>query len=336
MASRLRALGWLRGSASRHAPAGSGPLSPRCSELIGRAQLANVLAERAFRPADELPFLGGEAVACELSRQAVYWALLAYQARESPAAASEGETSLPALDGEPLSALWSRAERERLDRAADGREQAEHVRRDLLGKSFADFAELSASQQAALAVRLHAFAARLIEPLALPQRELERAWVRRVLRVMAAPLVLLGLGFGAKALHEKHELKYDLAPTATWKASSRYNECSCESPEQSCAACPNFFFCTVNEDQPSIIFDLGKVQSLSTVIVENRRDCCEERALPLVVQVSTDDEHWKTVATREEAFATWRQGFPTEHARWVKLYVARHDFLHLARVRLLP
>jgi hypothetical protein len=84
------------------------------------------------------------------------------------------------------------------------------------------------------------------------------------------------------------------------------------------------------------VFDLHRVQSLSAVVVDNRLDGYAERAVPLVVQVSIDQKHWKTVATRKEEFKSWRADFPTEDARWVKLYVARRDFLHLARVRLLP
>ncbi len=148
--------------------------------------------------------------------------------------------------------------------------------------------------------------------------------------------MLVGLGFVGKVLKDRRDLSRDMAPSASWKASSQLSDCSCDSPEQSCAACPNFFFHTVEEKHPSIIFDLHTIRSLSAVIVENRRDCCSERALPLVVQVSTDQKHWKTVATRKDEFGTWRADFPTEQTRWVKLFVSRRDYLHLARVRLLP
>ncbi len=225
---------------------------------------------------------------------------------------------------------------ELLDRAAEDHQQAERVRVDLLGNSFAEFAELDPDRQAATAARLHAFADRLIEPLAAPQRAQERTWVVRFQWLMATAVALIALGFAGKSLKEKHDLKYDLAPSASWKTSSQFTDCSCPSPEQSCASCPNFFFHTNEENHPSIVFDLHSVQSLSGVVVDNRRDGFTERALPLVVQVSTDQKHWKTVATRKQDFSTWRADFPTEQARWVKLFVGRRDFLHLARVRLLP
>jgi len=312
-------------------------LSARCSVLVGRAQLANLLAERSFRPSDPLPFPGADAVACELSREAIYWALLALRERAATDAASSAESSALAHDSSTLAKLWAETAPELLDHAAEGAGQAERLRAELLGHSFADFAELDEAAQAAAAERLHAFAERLIEPLSAPQRAQERAWVNRVQLLLVAVAVLVGLGLvGSNALRKHSDLTLDLATSASWEASSSGPECSCKSPEQSCAECPNFFFCTEQERHPSIVFDLHRVQSLSTIVVENRRDCCSDRALPLIVQVSSDQKQWKTVATRKEEFSTWRESFPTEQARWVKLYVGRRNFLHLSRVRLLP
>ena len=333
MASLFQALANLLPGARKAAGENLPALSPRCSTLIGRAQLANLLAERSLRPADALPFPGADAVACELSREAIYWALSALRELAAP---GTPEANTKADDPNVLAMLWSQTERELLDRAAGGAGQAEQLRADLLSKSFADFAELSPDRQTAAAERLHAFAERLIEPVALPQRAQERAWATRFSLLVAAVAVLIALGFVAKAFKDQHDMTLDLAPSASWKASSQIQDCSCQSPEQSCSECPNFFFHTVEENQPWIIFDLHRVQSLSAVVVDNRLDCCSERALPLVVQVSKDQKHWKTVATRKGAFTTWRADFSTEQARWVKLYVAKRDYLHLAGVHLLP
>src|SRR5882724_13517292 len=148
------------------------PLSRRCSELVGRAQLASLLAERAFRPTEDLPYEGGVAVGCELSRQGAYWVLSAHRehwAPESPLNA--GTDSRPA---DSLDTLWSSADRELPEQAAGSSAQLERLSADVLGKSFTDFAELAASKQTELAARLHAFSVRLTEPLLAPQRELER------------------------------------------------------------------------------------------------------------------------------------------------------------------
>lgn len=327
---------WLRLVKGVDAREGKLPeLSARSSTLVGRAQLAQFLAQRAFRPDEPLPYSGGDAVACELSREAVYWALLALrEAKRTPESVAAPDE--PSKDSHSLSTLWSEADREALDRAAGGSGEAERLRADLLGKSFAEFAELDLGQQAAAAKRLHAFADALVEPLAVPQRAQERVWIARVQLLFVGLIALLLLGFVGKALKGRYDLTRDMAPTASWKASSLYPECWCDSPAQSCEKCPNFFFHTEQEDKPNIVFDLHSVQSLSAVVVENRRDCCGDRGLPLVVQVSTDEKHWKTVATRKDEFTTWHATFPTEQARWVKLVVPNRNFLHLAAVKLLP
>jgi hypothetical protein len=332
-----KVLDWLR-SVWRMDARGTNlpPLSSRGSTLVGRAQLANFLAESSFRPVDPLPFSGADAVACELSREAIYWALLAQRELTSTAVAAPDRADAPGTDSITLATLWSETDRALLDRAAGSAGEAERLSSELLDRSFVDFAELSPQQQAATAQRLHAFAARLIDPLAAPQRAQERAWVARLQLVLAGVVVLIGLGLVGKYLKERYDLTRDLAPTASWKASSLYPECWCESPAQSCESCPNFFFHTQQEEHPNIVFDLHRIQPLSAIVVENRRDCCSDRGLPLIVEVSSDEQNWKTVAKRRDEFATWRESFPTEHVRWVRLSVGKPGFLHLAAVRLLP
>jgi hypothetical protein len=325
---------WLRALTQVDvAGANLAPLSARGSTLVGRAQIANLLAERSFRPSEPWPFPGADAVACELAREAIYWSLLALHEQARSAAPSPAEAEPAGPDALTLTTLWAEAPAALLEQAAEGAEQVEQVRAELLGKSFADFTELDPDQQASAAARLHAFADRLIEPLALPRRAQERAWAKRIQLLVAAVVVLVALGFALNSLRAPT----DLAPSASWHASSHFaGECECQSPEQTCASCPNFFFHTVEEDHPSVVFDLHRVESISAVEVGNRIDCCSDRALPLLVQVSTDRKRWKTVATRTEAFTDFRADFPTERARWVKLSVGRRDFLHLRSVRLLP
>jgi hypothetical protein len=96
------------------------------------------------------------------------------------------------------------------------------------------------------------------------------------------------------------------------------------------------FFSTVEEKDPWIEFDLGKVEQISGVQAENRLDCCQDRAFPLVVEVSENHKRWKAVARRDTDFTTWRASFNPVKARWVRLRVHRTSFLHLHRVRILP
>lgn len=291
----------------------------------------------AFRPAEPHAYLGGDAVACDLARQAIYWALCAHHDLATTAPPEPPEVGSADRFDFALERLWNEAEPELLARAAGNPRFVEPLRLEVIGKSFLDFADLDRRTQAELAERLHAFAARLLEPLDTQQREAERLWLWRAARVVGLFLLLTGFIAASYGVKNWWELRRDRAAGASWTTSSAYGgTCACKSPEQVCSECPNFFFHTTEERNPSIVFDLGREQQFSTISVENRRDCCPERGLPLVVQVSSDGKHWTEVARRESQFSSWRQAFPTTRARWLKLYVPRRGILHLARVRLLP
>jgi hypothetical protein len=78
--------------------------------------------------------------------------------------------------------------------------------------------------------------------------------------------------------------------------------------------------------------DLGRTQSVHAVRVENRTNCCRERALPLVIELSVDAKSWKRVGYRRIMFDTYTQSFASENARYVRLRVDRRTTLHLRRI----
>src|SRR5690606_38479561 len=104
-----------------------------------------------------------------------------------------------------------------------------------------------------------------------------------------------------------------------WTTSSAFAAVSCRSPAQKCPESPSFFFHTNDEDQPWVELDLGTAQRFSSVKVKNREDCCSERAVPLVVEVSSDGKQWKQLARKNEVFTTWTAEFSPVEGRWVRL-----------------
>jgi hypothetical protein len=167
-----------------------------------------------------------------------------------------------------------------------------------------------------------------------PLQELENIWFARLLRVGVPIVLLVAFGLaGGTAIYRNALLRETELP---WKASSTYSgEKGCESPHQECAE-TRFFFCTNEQDNPWIEFDLGKGGSVSRLKVKNRVDCpsCADRAVPLVVEVSTDHKEWKEVARRTQTFEEWQATFPKEKARWVRLRALKRTFLHLQQVRI--
>lgn len=92
------------------------------------------------------------------------------------------------------------------------------------------------------------------------------------------------------------------------------------------------FFHTKEQESPWVEIDLGGDRSISEVRVLNRFDCCTDRAVPLVVEVRSEQGSFHEVARREADFDDWRATFTEEKARYVKLTVPRKTLLHLRSV----
>lgn len=329
VASRFFDWFWLR-SAERTAREQGGKPSGRALELVGRAALAVEAAQRTERPAEPFLRAGSEAIAAELYRQAIHWALLAHAEGGSSAADASPapDTSLPGV--------LERSDKALLVRAAGSDAELEAVRPRLL-ESYREFAEIDPGARRSLVADLGRLANGLIEPLASVQQRLERIWVRRVVHLLAVLVVLLAVAVGFRQLSLAREVQGDLAQRATWTTSSLYPTGGCKSPQQRCEGGENYFFHTMQESNPWVMFDLGKEKRISAVRVENRLDCCGERAKPLVIEVSSDAKAWKEVARQTEEFTSVRKGFASTRARYVRLRVVNPTaILHLSRVRIFP
>jgi hypothetical protein len=326
---------WLR-SVERSVRDRSGDPSARALDFIGRAHLANEAAVRTERPAEPFQHGSGDALAAELYREAIHWALLAHvelAGTRAPEPAAE-----PAPDAAPTSlhALLERTEPALLAAAAGSAEELAAIR-PRLSESYREYAELAPAAQRTLAADLARLAKGLLEPLASIQQKLERIWVRRTVHVLGALLVLVGIGLTVRSILAARERQADLSPRATWTISSHYPVGGCKSPNQRCAGGENYFFHTSQETNPWIQFDLGKERRISSIEVENRLDCCIERANPLVFEVSQDQKKWTEVARHAEEFTSVRKRFKTVRTRYVRLRVVQPaGILHLSRVRILP
>ncbi|HET9933650.1 MAG TPA: discoidin domain-containing protein [Polyangiaceae bacterium] len=288
------------------------------------ANLCIELARNALEPLQPLEFGPAQASACELYRQAIYWALLA----ESTATAKpEGKNS--------FDEVWDGSDRALLLKAAGGNAaQLDSIGQALKGKGFADFADLSPAAARELSTTLRQFAEALVDALDPAQLEVERIWLRRMTRVGT----LLGLAVFALVtsvfVADARERARDVARGKPWEISTNYGE-GCASPDQTCENSPQFFFHTLEQNDPWFIVDLQEPTSISGLRVDNRGECCLERAIPLVVEVSTDRQNWSEVARRTTEFGTWRVSFAPVQARYVRLHVPRVTNLHLKRVRVL-
>ncbi|HYP86522.1 MAG TPA: discoidin domain-containing protein, partial [Polyangiaceae bacterium] len=164
--------------------------------------------------------------------------------------------------------------------------------------------------------------------------DVDTLYFQRVVRPGLLAAILIASVVGVGALRDAIERRGDLSVGKPWVASSSY-ETVCRSPSHRCDAEKSYFFHTQEEDRPWLEIDLQSVRPFSKVHVFNRQDCCAERAVPLVVEVSSNHQDWREVARKRETFDDWKASFPTVSARWVRLRVAGRSILHLNDVRVL-
>ncbi len=170
-----------------------------------------------------------------------------------------------------------------------------------------------------------------LEELARRGGDVEPLLAQRFVRV-GAVLAALGLLAVTPKL-AWYAVHPDLAPDAPWTASSA--AAGYASTGRGFAP-PDFkipvFFHTEVEPSPSVTFDLARVVDVRAVTVVNRGDCCDDRAVPMVIEVSEDNASWTEVAQRRETFRRWDARFTRTAARWVRLRSTRRTHLHLESV----
>ena len=95
------------------------------------------------------------------------------------------------------------------------------------------------------------------------------------------------------------------------------------------------FFHTREQANPWVEFDLERTVPISRIVVANRTDCCQERAIPLTIETSVDRRTWREIARRDDSFVTWDKTFLFRpHARYVRLRSMHVAAFHLARVEI--
>ncbi|HEX4353990.1 MAG TPA: discoidin domain-containing protein [Polyangiales bacterium] len=286
-------------------------------ERLRRAQLAAEMAERAIEPGDPLRAGSSLPLALSLYRQAAYWALLAFHDHNAPPTLRE--------------ALASTRE-QKLDLSADELAQARNA---LIDKSFVETADDRSEVQKSDAEVSQRFVRALLEANPVAHDRVGAFILQRAIRSSIAFVLSLVLAL-AIAIGIRDAIRGpDLARGRPWRSSSHEFECHPKTSECG-GAQTNIFFHTKEEDRPWLEIDLGTAQTIARVEVDNRDDCCVERATPLVIEVSDDRQHWKSVARRADTFHDWTAKFDPVRARYVRLRVDRRSTLHLGHVSVRP
>jgi hypothetical protein len=291
---------FLRSAAMREARAVVAGPGGRRKRASVQAELLAEVARRVAEPVEPLPSGSRAAVQLALYRDTAYWALVALR---------PDETNAP-----DLATLWNETPPEWLERAAGGTEAAEAMRKTLTDDASAPLLEVTDED----AARAGKFAAALVAELDAPRRRVERVSFQRWSRLGLAAFALLLAAYGVRAL----VLGPNLVAGKRFRVSSAWAGCPCE----------GIFFHTEKENNPWLEYDLGAPKAIHRIEITNRAECCEERAVPLIVEMSNDRTNWTEVVRREKEFSSWTTTFPKRTARYVRFRVPRVTELHFKEV----
>jgi hypothetical protein len=90
-------------------------------------------------------------------------------------------------------------------------------------------------------------------------------------------------------------------------------------------------FHTTPVDRPWIEIDLDGEHTISGFLIENRADCCKERALPLNFEVFQHGD-WRLIAQRRTPFSTWSIDIDPVRTARVRVLRPGQEFFHLKRI----
>ncbi len=318
-----RFLNWFwRGKQLRQLRHDTASRSPEQHALAKQAALLFELGERAVHPSERLP-VPGTAAAVELYRQSAYFAVRALE--------PEATATAPSADS-PWQSL-STALQNRLAEAGTSPSELEAL---VERTTFTEPWSLNEEQRSLRAALMSRVARVLLDEVEWRARARDALWIQRLLRI-GMLFVLVGGSVGlVHYARDRTEHADDLAYNKPWRASSTMSGVGCNSPIQKCADSPDFFFHTLEESAPWVEIDLGRPVRIGTVRIDNRRDCCFDRATPLLVEVSNDQQTFREVSRRAKSFTSWRATFPPTEARYVRVKSPARTMLHLSQIRVLP
>jgi hypothetical protein len=308
-----RVLNWYTCRPEREQVRRSVPVAPRQVELLRRAKAALATGNLLREPSDPARKSLAGAHAASLYAESLTWALWSVA---------------PGSDRPRAEALFQEDESVVRELALPA-ERASQVTELLGSPSLAlDLAERPEDEQEDAAALLKRAALVAIDVHERPLRAADGLTLISIARVAVTIVGFALLVGGAIALKPQ---KQNLAAGKAWKASSSLFDCHPEQAECG-GAKTRIFFHTRDEQDPWLQYDLGAPTAFSSVRVDNRQDGEGARAVPLVVEVGDDGQHFRQVARRDDDFSSWSASFPSVTARYVRLRVARKSMLHLEEV----
>jgi hypothetical protein len=274
---------------------------------LRQAELLLEVARRVAEPVERLPAGSPDALRIGLYRDAVYWLLVSARQEEDAPAAPDLETMLASFS------------HDRLLKIAGSEANLAEVQRALIDASRS---HTSLETTRAEATRIGLFAEALLQDLDQPRVQLDKLRIQRSAKIAGLFGVVALLVYGVLALARGPNLIAD----KPFRVSSSWAGCATD------AECTALLFHTDPEFNPWIEFDMGKPTKFHRIEVKNRIDCCSERAVPLVIEISDDRARWTEIARQDSDFSNWTVKLAPKTARYLKFHVPRNVAFHLKSV----
>jgi hypothetical protein len=191
---------------------------------------------------------------------------------------------------------------------------------------------LADQDRKSFAIGLHNLVAKLIEPLEFEASRLGRALFARWTRVTIAGVVALAVvGFLVNWI-ASFMAKPNIALHSGVEVSSQYPGEGMDHTLLVDGDHSNLGFHTNCEGEQFVIIDLGAIRKFDKVVVYNRADGFQERAVPLKLEVSRDHQNFQLRAVKKEVFDKWTVSGLKAEARYLRLKNTAPNCFHLAEV----
>jgi hypothetical protein len=189
------------------------------------------------------------------------------------------------------------------------------------------WAKLPKDQRARATLALRKLGHRLAADLDAGARRLRRVLLVRWLRILV-PLVVVGVAIWLplRSLGANMALHRPVTVVTSHPAFGTDPKQLVDGDRQ------NLGFHTIQAPNQQVTIDLGSVRRIHRIVVYNRSECCQERAVPLRLELSKDGRGFTIIEERHEPFDRWQVELPGTPARYVRLADQRSDFFHLSEV----
>lgn len=196
----------------------------------------------------------------------------------------------------------------------------------------ATLVKLPGEERESFANAIHALVIQLSEPLEFEANRLGRALFARWSRIIVAAAVVVLVVGGAGNWMSKKFGKPNLALHRPVTISSQFPYQGTDHTLLVDGDRDNLGFHTNNDGQQWVVIDLGAVHKFDKVVVYNRSDGYQERAVPLKLKVSKDGQNYTLLGEKKETFDKWTvKGLHTE-GRYIRLENTPPNYLHLSEV----